>query len=321
MKRIIPFLFVTMFVLAACGGGAESYATPTSGAENVIDVAGTMAMVQMNANATEQALGIAYTATQQAVVVTLNAQATQVAAQTTEQARRDAIATDNRMRQDAAATQARLDAVSTAEQGERYAIGSATAQMGNIYAAATQTAWPIHAAWTQQAVIIDQALATNQVALSNLEVEQQREKNTPEWFIPLLIAVAATAAGVFYLVRHSYVREIRNPDTGAVEGIIFNNRQVVVPQLLTGPVLNVGKVIDVPLLADPEVMRREQMIRALQAMPTQNPTPMASGMMQNVFGGQPASRFEVLDASDQPPAKLMDPQALSAIEQDWKEEA
>lgn len=329
-KLIIVILLTVLFLTMGCASSVDTLPTATPGADGVIDVAGTMAMAQMNANATEQAVGIAYTATSQVIMVTVTAQAREDAIATSEQQRRDAqatsvkeqawaAATEQQRRQDAAATQARIDAEATAQQAERNIIGTATAQQQTFYNNMTMAVQPTHAIWTQQAVAIDQALATNEVALSNLEVEQQSQKNTPEWVIPLLIAIAATVAGVFYLVRHSFVREIRNPETGVVEAVIFNNRQVVKPALVTGPVLTVGDVISLPLLADPEVVRRDQLVQALHAMPTQSPTQMAQGLMQGVFGGTPANRFEILSANDAPPAKLVDAHALSALEQDWKE--
>jgi hypothetical protein len=329
-KLIIFILLAVLFFTMGCASSVDTLPTATPGADGVIDVAGTMAMAQMNANAAQQAVGISYTATSQVIMVTVTAQAREDGLATAEQQRRDAaataakeqawaVATDQQHRQDVAATQARIDADATAQQAERNMIGTATAQQQTFYNNMTMAVQPTHAIWTQQAVVVAQALATNEVALSNLEVEQQSQKNTPEWVIPLLIAIAATVAGVFYLVRHSFVREIRNPETGVVEAVIFNNSQVVKPALVTGPVLTVGKVISLPLLADPEVMRREQLVQALHAMPTQAPTPMAQGLMQGVFGGAPTSRFEILAENDAPPAKLVDAHALSSMEQDWKE--
>jgi len=297
MLLIVPILI--LLALGACGYNDPAYyATPT--VVNPGEVALTMISQKVNAEATQMAVNVQFTATAQVVGRTVTAQARADGLATAEQGRKDAqataakeqayaVATEQQRRQDAAATQARLDAVSTAEQQERNVIGTATAQMASTYAAATVQAWPLHDQWTQQAVEVEQALATNEVALSDLEVEQQRERNTPEWVIPLLGFVAAIGAGVFYLVRHTRVREIKNEETGVVEGLVLDNKTVIRPQLMPGAVLtnlNSNQPI-VPLLTDAktqgEIVARNQGIEALRVMPTQTPTPAATGCVATGF--------------------------------------
>jgi hypothetical protein len=333
MKRNATFLLfipVAVFVLTIGNACAATY-TPTADGtptpqDSVIDVAGTMAKAQIDSVATQQAVGIIYTATAQAILVTVNAQNTQNALNVTEQSRRDAIATDNRMRQDAAATQARLDAISTVEQSQRNVIGTATAEMQAIYNSQTAQVMPAHATWTAQAIVVEQALATNQVEKSNLEIEQQRQKNTPEWFIPYSGVVLAAVVLSIWMLRRSRIFEVKNQQTGALESIIIDGVKSIRPSLQAGPLMIIeGKTgPTVPQVSAPEeqreVTRRAQGIEFMKAMADASAaTPAGMGMYNDMFGGQGPTRFDILDAGEMPPSKVIDEETVSALDQDWKE--
>jgi len=340
MKKIVALvilgLFAVMLVLSACSTEPLT-PVPTPTVINPGEVALTMIMQQMDAKATEMKINVQFTATAQVIAVTSTRQAYEAAIATDQQTRKDAQATDARLRQDAAATeqrkrdekateQARRDAEATAEQYQRNVIGTATAQQAAIWNAATMQVMPTHNMWTKQAVEQEQKIATNQVELSNLEVERQQKSNTLQALGPYMVAFIAVIVGALVMVRYSRTREIKNEETGAIEAIFLDSRTMIRPQLLPGPVLDLtGKTPSVPLLTDSanqaEIVRRSQMAEALRAMPTQAPTQMAAGMMSSVFGGETPSRFQILDEHEAPPAQLLDAEALKSLEHDWKEKS
>jgi hypothetical protein len=319
MKRtIILFIWVILTVgLAAIG------CAPTPEPQNPAEIGMTMAAQAMDAQATKMRIDIQYTATAQIIAATQNVQNTQAAAAVTEQYRMDAIATDQQNRRDAAATaqrirddaatqQARLDTEATAEQGRRDA--EATAEQGRVDTINTQsadatatwvpmtlTAAPTSDWLTQQNAMLELEEKQNNVDLSDLEVEQQQEKNTLEWLIPFLISLALTALISVVAVRRSRVREVRNDETGVIEALILDNAEVLRPQLMPGPVLNLsGGSATAPQVTDKEtqneVTRRAQAIEALRAMPTQAPNANAALMANNVFGEARKPVVEIVDA-------------------------
>lgn len=304
MKRTIILLVLALLLVVLVG-----CATPTPNV-NPAEIAMTMAAQKMDAEATKMRIDIQYTATAQVIEATRSVEGTQAAVAVTEQFRQDAAATDQQFRRDAASTeqrrrndaaateqrirddeatqQARRDTEATVEQDRQNVIGTGTAQMQATWNAATLQVQPTHDLWTQQAVVMEQALATNKVELSNLNVKQQSDKNTLEWFIPFLLAIGFSSTVILVMIRRSRTKEIVNQETGKVEVVVLDSHTWIRPQLLTGPVLDLrGKTPSVPMLADAEtqneVTRRAQAVEALQAMPTQAPTANAAGMMNSVF--------------------------------------
>ena len=329
-------LLMIAAVLVSCATEPSvPMATPT--VVNPGEIALTMIMQKMDAEATQMMVNVQFTATAQVIAVTSTRQAYEAAIATDQQTRKDAQATDARQRQDVAATeqrkrddaateQAHRDAEATAEQYQQNVIGTATAQQAAIWNAATMQVMPTHNMWTKQAVEQEQKIATNQVELSNLEVERQQKSNTLQALGPYMVAFIAVIVGALVMVRYSRTREIKNEETGAIEAIFLDSRTMIRPQLLPGPVLDLtGKTPSVPLLTDSanqaEIVRRSQMAEALRAMPTQAPTQMAAGMMSSVFGGETPSRFQILDEHEAPPAQLLDAEALKSLEHDWKEKS
>ncbi|RJP53594.1 MAG: hypothetical protein C4583_04210 [Anaerolineaceae bacterium] len=323
MKRTIILLVLALpfaaILLAGCGD--EPAPIPTPIPANPAEIAMTMMAQKVDAEATQMAVNVQFTATAQVIWVTQNVQNTQAALGVTEQARKDAQATDARNRQDAAATeqqkrddaaateqrkrdeaateQARRDLEATAEQGRQNVIGTATAQMVATWNAATLQVLPIHDQWTQQAVAVEQALATNEVELSNLEVKQQSDKNTLEWLIPFLISLAMTALVSMYVIRRSRVREIKNDETGETDAVIMDNKKAFKPQLMARPLmlLEVGAE-HVDPKEQSEVTRRAQGVQALKALPANVPPQMSTSLYNNVFGNvqQDKPRIEIVDA-------------------------
>ena len=334
MRRFAVFTFTSLIglalLLAGCGTSEDAYVTPTPQNNSPVDVIGTMAMADLNAKVTQQAVGIIYTGTAQVMQVTLNAQSTQAAMAVTEQYRNDAVATDAQARQDAAATQSRMDADAAALQAKLDAqatesqmrIDAQAKQSADATAtwdALTMTALPTHAVLTQQAAMVEQTKSASDAQLAVLNVEQQTEKNTPEWIIPYLGLLVAVIVGAVYIIRQSRSKTIMNPETGVIEAVIIDNVQSFKPQLMTKPMMLLKPGAEhVDPKEQSDVTRRAQIAEALRAMPTQQPTPNAVGMMNGLLG-DPAPRFQVLDERDAPPAQLLDAEAKKSLEQDWKE--
>ena len=318
-------------------------AGPTPEPQGPAEIAMTMAAQKMDAEATQMRIDIQYTATAQVVEATRIVEHTQVAAAATEQARQDVMATDQQFRKDAAATeqsrrrdaaateqrirddeatqQARRDIEATADQGRRDASGTATAQQVAIWNAATLQVAPTHDAMTLQAAYVEQTLAANDAELSNLNVEQQGQKNTVEWVIPLGAVMIIVIVWAVVQFRKSRVQKIVNEEDGTVEGLLVDE-QLLRPQLMLGPVLDLrGKTATAPEVTDKEtqreVTRRAQAVEALRAMPTQNPTANAAGMMNSVFSQeQRAPAVEVLMPGQQGTRVILDELSDQVIEEE-----
>ena len=331
MKKYI-FLCGLLLALVSCGTPASEMSVGTPTNVNPAEIAATMMQNQMAAKATEGAVSIQMSATAQIVGVTATSYAIGTEVAITQQARRDAEATAEQKRMDIQATQARmdleatqvqarLDMEATAEQSRldmqatQQAVGTATAFT------ITQTAIP--PANTMTAIAHEQAiaLANNQVELSNLAVEQQREKNTPEWVVPFLIAISLTAVTVLYVIRYSRVREIKNDD-GGIELLILDGNKGIRPKLLPGPVLEFGDQITMPLLTSPleqaRVTERAQAVEAISAMPAST-TPQSAQTFNRYFGQRRDEMFEVIDGDELPPASLLDGETVKSLEKDWKD--
>lgn len=335
MRKIIMIVFL---FLAACGS-SSNVVTPTA-TPNPGEIALQMMQQQMAANATSQVVGLNFTATAQVVGVTATAnqliiegqrteQARVDAAATSEQHRQDVQATSEQHRQDVQATQARIDADTAATQSaEAAAQARIDAQSTSdslataTFTVMTLTAIPPHATLTQIAVNNQIVVSTQEVERSSLSLKQQRDTNVIQWLIPTIIAIFLAIVGAFYIYNQSRIREIRDED-GTVQVFVLDNKTVTAPALLAGPVLDLT-TNQMPVLTAPkeqsEVTRRAQAIKALAAMPVQ-PTANGTGAFNDVFSTsqKPAEAFEIIDGDAQPPAGLLDSEALKSLEHDWKE--
>jgi hypothetical protein len=169
----------------------------------------------------------------------------------------------------------------------------------------------------QQAII----LQNNEIQQSNLEVEQQRQKNTVEWAMPFIIAFMAALVGAVFVIRYSRTREIRDED-GGVQVLVLDNKNVISPKLLAGPVLDV-QAMTMPQLVDPAEQRtvtmRAQTVEALKAIPV-DPSKNAMPLFADVFGQKKQEdAFEIIEGETLPPAGLMDGEAVKSLDKDWKE--
>ncbi len=326
-------LFFVLF-LTACGTPAP---TP-----NPAEVGMTMFADKINSEATQARIDSIFTATAQVYAVTATYQAagtqiavTQQAAGTqeavTQQARMDAQATADQRRTDAQATQQRMDADATQAQARRDMEIQATqmrldiesTQQAQATANAfmmTQSVVPTHNLWTQQAVEQQIIIGTNQVELSNLEVQQQRDTNTVDWAAPLLFTVFLTLTAAVIAFIYFQTREIKDED-GRTR-VFITNGKAVRPDLFTGPLLDL-RTMDMPLLAPPaeqaRVTERAQMVDALRVMPVTT-SPNAAAAFNSAFTSTSREQpYDVIDADALPPANLIDAEALKSIEQDWKE--
>ncbi len=330
MKKII-LLIPLVIILSACSAPSGPTPMPTE-TPNPGEIALQMVQAQMAAEATQQVVGLQFTATAQVIGQTATVQAYSTQAAITQQARIDAQATADQALHFAQATQQRIDADATQAQARRDV--EATAEQARLDLSATQQAqatstafvmtqavMPTHNLWTQQAVEQEIVIATNEVELSNLAVQQQQQTNTLDWAVPMSIAIVLTVGLLVYGWSHSQVREIKNAD-GDVDMIIFKNRQAISPKLLPKPVLMLesGKMPDMTSPEEQsEIVRREQGVRALSVMPV-SPAGHAVHAFNGYFG-QPEKRvqpYEIVDGASIP-ADLMDPEAMKAIENDWKE--
>lgn len=336
MSRSVTLLLVVITILlAGCGesGLIEPMSTGTPTNISPVEIAGTMMQQNLAAEATQQAVSVQMSATAQIIGVTSTSYAIATQAAVTQQARMDAQATSEQTRRDAQATQARIDMEATQVQ-MRMDIEATQAQakldvMATQQAEATATAFPMTAAaiptsnaLTQIANEQNIMLANNQVQLSNLAVDQQRQKNTPEWLVPFLIAILAAIVGAIYVFRFSRVREVKNDD-GDLEMILIDGNTAVRPRLLTGPVLDLkGDDISVPQLAESKeqskVTERAQAVEAIKSMPAQT-TQQAGQTFNKYFGSNRADIYEVIDSDDTPPAGLLDGETVKSLNKDWKE--
>lgn len=304
MKKL-SFFFL-LFLLASC----TTAPAPTPQSVGPVDIAGTMVQYQVAAEATSNAVSIQMSATAQVIGATSTQYAVGTQVAVTEQARLDAQATSDQARQDAQATQSRIDFEATQEQARRDADSTAqqsrldaqsTMQAGGTATAFAITQTAIPPANTMTAIANYQAIqiADNQVEKSDLEVEQQRQKNSVEWVTPYLIALVATVVGAIFVIRFSRVREVKNDD-GDVEGFLVDGNTFIRPRLLPEPVIILdGEEVRAAPISErdeqAEVTRRAQAVDALKNMPV-NPTGQAAQTF-NRFFDQPQARpqIEVLE--------------------------
>lgn len=327
MKRL---LLLIVLWLTACGATVETKATPTN--ISPVEIAGTMMQFQLASQATQNAVNVQMTGTAQVLGATATSQAisTEVAntqqarldvQATAEQARFDAAATQQRMDHDAATQQARKDAESTAEQGRIDAVNTQSANATATWVPMTLTAMPPHATLTAIAVNNDIVVAEQDVELSALELKKARDTNVLQWLIPTLIAITATGAGLLWVIRQSRGRSFEDGD-GKIRGVIVDD-QWITPNLLPAPVLNLRDGTALQLVAPSEqadVTKRAQAIDAIAAMPSQTTAPAAEAFNRYFSTPVPAAnRFELLGDGAMPPAELLHPETLKAIEADWKE--
>jgi hypothetical protein len=328
MKKMIIILLSGMFAVLA---GCISATTPTPQPVNPGEVALTMMSQKIDAEATQMAVNVQFTATAQIVGATATAQAHIDAQATAEQARKDAQATVEQARKDAQATaeQARKDAQATEQQRREdiaatqmvmHDFWTATAQQQAIYNSMTAQVLPTHMIWTQEAVQQQQIIATNKVELSNLEVERQRKSNTLDALWKYAVATAMMIAAVIMVLRYSRVREIKNDETGVIEGLLVDAKHLIRPQLMPGPALDLsGDTVTAPQVVDKEtqneVTRRAQAIEALRAMPTERPTANAALMTNSVFAESKKPVIQVLEAG-QVQRKVLDELADQVVEEE-----
>ena len=304
--------------------------TPPVATPNPAEVGLTMFADKVNAEATQAAVNSVFTATAQMYAVTATYQAAGTQEAVTQRARLDAEATSQQKRMDTQATQQRIDADATQAQARREMEAQATQARMDIEStqqaqatanafAMTQAVAPTHNLWTQQAVEQQIVIGTNEVELSNLAVQQQRDTNTIDWALPALASIGLTITAVVYVLRYSRTREIRNDD-GEVEMVIFDNIKAIKPALMAKPVLLL-EAMTMPDVASPaeqaRVTERAQAVQALKAMPATT-TPSAAAAFNKYFSAAQEKPYDIVDA-DALPAGLLDVEALKSLENDWKE--
>jgi hypothetical protein len=332
-------LALLLFLLTACASEPPTTpsATPTPPA-NPAEIGLTMFADKVNAEATQAAVNQVFTATAQVIAITSTSQflGTQEAVTqqaridaqaTSEQGRRDAAATQQRRDDDAVATQQRIDIEATQAQAQRVMNALATQARVDLEATqraeATATSWavteaviPLHDSWTQQAVEQDIVIATNEVELSNMAVQQ--EKRT--WAIPWVIGLGLFVVGSLMTWFWMQVRTIKNED-GGPDVIIYKNRLTVRPDLFALPMLDL-ETNTMPPLADPKeqsaVTMRAQAIQALSVMPSA-PASNAATAYNGFFPAQKRDEaFDVVDA-DEVPSHLLDSETRKVLDKDWKD--
>lgn len=327
MKRIMVVCSVGILLCLMAACGSEQ---PDNG-----EVALTMIADKLQAEATQAAVNSWFTATaqiqQQTAAVQTAVAGTQIAVTATQQARNDAEATQMKLdsiaatdtaRADAEATaeQGRRDAIATAEQGREDALGTAAADATATWFPVTMAAMPTSDWLTAQNSNLEIEIKKNEKELGDLEVDQQREKNTAEWVVPFLIALGVATVFAVVQIRRSRVTKIENEEDGTIEGVLIDGATLIRPQLMPGPVLDLsGKTATAPDVTDPEtqreVTRRAQAVEALKAMPTQAPTPGAATMANSVFGESKPPVVEILPAG-QLPRTILDEMSDQVVEEE-----
>lgn len=310
LSLILPFLMMIVSSLACSEAvnnpqpTASPTASPTSINQtnvNPAEVGLTMFADKVNAEATQASVNQFFTATAQVIAITSTNQFLNTQEAVTQRARADAQATSDQARKDAQATQQRIDIEATQAQAQRVMEAQATQARMDLEATqqaeATAASWkvtemviPTHNLWTQQAVEQEMILATNEVELSNLSVQQKRQTNTLEWVVKYGAVVVLTASAMVFIMRRSRAQEFRNED-GDIEMVVFDNAQVVKPALLPKPVLMLT-TNEMPDVAKPEeqvqVTARSQAIKALSVMPA-SPTASGAAAYNQLFGPQQSS--------------------------------
>lgn len=306
MKNKFAFLFLVLWLSACSAAPVVANVTPTA-TPNAGEIALNMIQQQMAAEATSQILGLQFTATAEILGVTATSQAVGTAEAITQQARIDAQATSDQARIDAQATQQRKDSDAATEQAYRDAQSATeqavialqqtqSADATSTFTSMTLTAIPPHATLTQIFVDNQIVLATQDVERAALELKQARDTNVLTWLVPFLIAIIATGAGLLWVIRESRWHVVKNDD-GDIEGF-GHDEKFIVPKLLPGPVLNL-KTITMPQLTgqsnQAEIVRNEQKIRALAAIPT-NPTESGKAAFNQFFGSEKKEEdpFEII---------------------------
>jgi len=331
MKKYYFVFALLLFLLAACSAAPVTpSATPTPPA-NPAEIELTMFADEVNAGATQKAVERVFTATAQVMAITVTSQFINTQEAVTQQARNDAQATSVQARNDAIATQQRIDVEATQAQAQRVMVAQATQARMDLEATqraeATARSWavteaviPLHDSWTQQAVEQDIIIATNEVELSNLAVQQQQDTNTLEWALPWVLVVGAFLVGALFVWFWMQVRTIKSED-GGPDVIIYKNRLTVRPDLFALPMLDL-ETNTMPLLADPKeqsaVTMRAQAIQALSVMPDA-PASNAAAAFNGYFSPQKRDEaFDVIDA-EAVPAHLLDGETRKALDKDWKD--
>lgn len=300
------YFILLAFFLTACGGSTYPQGTPTP-TPNPGELALQMVQQQVGAAATSQIVGLQFTATAHVLNTTSTAQANvtneaiaqqaRIDAQSTaDQARRDAQATQQRIDAESTQAQARIDAQSTADQARLDLQATQTAEQIAREFSMTQAVLPTHNLWTQQAIEQQILLATNEVELSNLAVEQQRQTNTLDWAVPMGIAILLSLALVVYVWSHSRVREIKNED-GGIELVIFDNKQAFKPQLMPKPMLmlETGEMPDMTNAQEQaDIVKRDQAIRALGSMPV-SPTSAGVSAYDRMFNSPVEKKIPTIE--------------------------
>ncbi len=339
--RVAASIIVFIVFVALMGSCSQSMAqdlqpTPLPTATNIssIDIAATMMQVDISSKATQQALQIQQTATANILGVTSTVQAAGTEQAVTQQARIDAQATDAQSRRDAQATQARIDFEATQAQAARDA--KATEAQARLDLQATQQAQSTATAYMATAAILPTAdsltmtaisqeiiLRNNEVELSNQHIRDQKQTTLIRNFLVPSVIVIIVIVLALAIIRNSRTRIVTN-ENGEIDAILHDNKRVIRPRLMAGPVIEMGKITTMPALVAPveqaEVTRRAQAVEALAVMPAE-PARSGAEIYTSAFGagGQPQDRYEVLDSENMPPAGLIDGEAVKAVEKDWND--
>jgi hypothetical protein len=319
-KSLFAFvLFVAVLIASslACTDTVPA-ALPTPSAVSPGDIAGTAIQQFAAAEATQFSVNIRFTATEQVLSATRAAQVRIDNAAATQQARMDAQATADQMRADIAATQQRKDIEATADQAQIYMANTQSALATSTWEAMTMTALPPHATLTQMAVDNQIVVNKNNVEVSSLDLEKKRDTNRISWQIPLLVSLCILAMFGLWVWRTSRWNTILDGN-GVFKAVGFNDR-IIVPALLTGPVLEMGRTVSVPEVVDAvtqkEVVINNQRIEALRALSEVSPQ---SGYQSfnGYFNEAPRDEFDVING-DALPAGI-DDESVEALDKEWNE--
>jgi len=225
--------------------------------------------------------------------------------------------TNVQQRIDMAATQSRDTAIAETAAANQMATTTSAAKT-QVITDITLTAIPTNAALTATKIAGVIIVDNNNVEASSLDLEKKRDTNKISWQFPILSVLCILAMFGLYVWRTTRWNTVLD-GSGEFQALGFDDR-LIIPQLMTGPVLEMGANVSVPVLADvgtqKEVTINNQRINALKALSEVSPQ---SGYQsyQGYFNQAPQNEFDVINAEAIPPG--MDEDDISSLDKDWNE--
>ena len=230
----------------------------------------------------------------------------------------DQAATKEQQRVDILEAQRREQAIQ-ATAAENKIITATAAAKTQVFTDFTLTAINPDATRTAIMVAGQMVIDNNNVQASNLDLQKKSDTNRISWEIPILVSLCVLAMFGLYVWRTSRWNVILD-GSGEFKAVGFNDR-LIIPALITGPVLEMGKrEVSVPVVADPETQKEvvinNQRIEAIKALSEVSPQ-SGHQSYQGYFNQAPQGEFDVINAETIPAG--MGDEDISSLDNDWNE--